>query len=66
MGLSMLLQAVTAEKNQRTSLLVMALVFSAVTATMASGLALYFFMNALLSVGQTAFVKKIKSWRGSV
>jgi YidC/Oxa1 family membrane protein insertase len=64
LALSMILQALTADKSQRWSLLAMALIFGAITANMAAGLTLYILMNALLSVLQTYLINKARSlWR---
>ncbi len=49
----MLGQAATTEPQQRTSVLVMAFIFGAVTANFSAGLALYICVSTLLSVAQT-------------
>lgn len=51
--LGMLGQAATTEPQQRTSVLVMAFIFGAVTANFSAGLALYICVSTLLSVAQT-------------
>lgn len=59
--IAMLLQAVLArDATQRISGIIMALVFGAVTANFAAGLALYIAVSVLLAVGQTALVKRFR------
>jgi YidC/Oxa1 family membrane protein insertase len=58
-GLTMIVQAGFADKQQRASILVMALIFGAFTTTLSAGLALYIFVSTFLSVAQTAFQKKL-------
>ena len=59
-AISMLLQAFTVEPSQRVQLIVMALVFGAVTANMSAGLCLYIFMSTLLGIIQTVVQQKLK------
>lgn len=58
---SMLLQAATADKSQRSALLIAALVFGAVTASLPSGLALYILANALLGTGEKMLARHVKT-----
>lgn len=59
--LAMLLSSLSVEPKQRASIVVMALVFGAITAKLSAGLALYFALNTLLGVIQTRMVPLIKS-----
>ena len=56
-ALSMLGQATTADPKQRLSMVAMAFVFGAFTASFSAGLALYIGMSTLLSVAQTRILK---------
>jgi YidC/Oxa1 family membrane protein insertase len=58
--ISMLLQAATADKQQRFAVVAMALVFGAISANLAAGLCLYILVSTVLSVGQTALQRKFK------
>jgi len=58
--LSMVAQALTADKAQRFSLLAMAILFGAITSSLAAGLTIYILMNAVLGVLQTYVVGKIR------
>ena len=58
-ALTMLVQAGFADKQQRVSILVMALIFGAFTTTLSAGLALYIFVSTLLSVVQTVAQKSM-------
>lgn len=53
----MLAQAATADSQQRMSIVAMALVFGAITASLSSGLALYISVSTLLGVAQTRLLK---------
>jgi YidC/Oxa1 family membrane protein insertase len=55
---SMLLQAATVDASQRVQLIVMALVFGALTSTMSAGLCLYIFMSTILGVLQTVVQRR--------
>lgn len=57
-GASMLIQALTVDPNQRVQLMVMALIFGAITASLASGLVLYIVMSTLLGILQTVVQKR--------
>jgi len=57
---SMLLQAVTVEPKMRVQIMVMALVFGAITISLSVGLCLYIFMSTVLSVAQSIIQKKLK------
>lgn len=57
---SMLMQSVSAEPKQRMTLATMALVFGAFAVNFSAGLALYFFINTLLTVMQTMLQKRFK------
>jgi len=57
---AMLAQAATADSQQRMSVIAMALVFGAVTASFSAGLALYICTNTVLSVLQTSALKWLK------
>ncbi len=58
--IGMLAQAMFADKQQRMSLIAMALIFGAVTASLSSGLALYISVSTLLGVLQTRLLKYLK------
>lgn len=58
---TMLLNALSVEPQQRISLIVMAFVFGAITAKLSAGLALYFALNTLLGVVQTRIAPLIKA-----
>ncbi|HSW73606.1 MAG TPA: membrane protein insertase YidC [Candidatus Limnocylindria bacterium] len=58
---SILLQASTGDAGQRMQMMVMALVFGAITSTMAAGLCLYIFMSTLLSALQNFVQKTFKA-----
>ncbi|MDP3889157.1 MAG: YidC/Oxa1 family insertase periplasmic-domain containing protein, partial [bacterium] len=55
-GLAMLGQAMTVEASQRMTMIVMALVFGAVTAYLSAGLALYIVVSTALGVLQTMII----------
>ncbi len=55
--LAMFVQAAYAEKNQRVTIIAMALMFGAVMAQFAAGLVLYFVMHSALTILQTRVVK---------
>ncbi len=55
---SMLLQATTVDAAQRVQLIVMAVVFGAITASLSAGLCLYIFMSTILGVAQTMLQKR--------
>lgn len=57
---AMLAQAVTADAQQRLSLIAMAFIFGALSSNFAAGLALYFFVSTLLGVLQTNIVRYYK------
>jgi YidC/Oxa1 family membrane protein insertase len=57
-ALIMLVQAFTVDQKQRVQLIVMALIFGAITANLAAGLVLYIFMSTLLGVVQTIVQKR--------
>ncbi len=59
-AVSMLLQATTVDASQRVQLIVMALVFGAITANLSAGLCLYIFMSTLLGVLQTMVQQRFK------
>jgi len=61
MGLTMLFQAATVDKNQRLMFIVMAFVVGAITANMSAGLALYIMMSVGLGALQTFIQKKMKA-----
>lgn len=54
---SMLVTAVNADEKQQLALIAMAIVFGGITASLASGLALYFIANALFNVFQSWIIK---------
>lgn len=56
----MVAQAVTAPSSQRLTILAMALIFGAIAANFAAGLALYLFVNTFLSVLQVIIQRKFK------
>lgn len=56
----MLIQAVSAEPQQRFAVIAMALVFGAISANLAAGLCLYILVSTMLSVGQTAMQRRFK------
>ncbi|HZW61956.1 MAG TPA: membrane protein insertase YidC [Candidatus Babeliales bacterium] len=57
---TMLAQATTVEASQRMQMVVMALVFGAITANLSAGLCLYIFMSTLLGIIQTVVQQKMK------
>ncbi len=59
--ISMIMQALTADKSQRFTLLAMALLFGAITANLAAGLTIYILMNTVLTVLQTYVIGKIRA-----
>ncbi len=60
-GGSLLMQAMQGgDEQQKTSGLVMALIFGAVAANFSAGLALYFLISTLLGIAQTRVVKYLK------
>jgi len=56
----MLIQAATTDPKQRTTILVMALVFGAISSSFSAGLALYIFSSVLLGLLQTFLIKRFK------
>jgi YidC/Oxa1 family membrane protein insertase len=56
-AVAMLAQATTVDPKQRASLVAMALIFGAVTASLSSGLALYIVVSTALAVLQTVMVR---------
>lgn len=60
LALSMLMQAATADAQQRLFMIALALVFGAMAASFSAGLALYIFMSTLLGVLQTSLFKYVK------
>jgi YidC/Oxa1 family membrane protein insertase len=59
-ALAMLLQATTVDAAQRMQLIIMALVFGAITANLSAGLCLYIFMSTLLGVVQAMIQQRCK------
>jgi YidC/Oxa1 family membrane protein insertase len=59
--LAMLAQAATTDSQQRMSVIAMAFVFGAFTASFSAGLALYICVSTILGVLQTRFVKYLNS-----
>lgn len=59
-GLGMMASALTADAKQRMSIIVVALIFTAFSANLSAGLALYICINTLLSVGQTYMLKLLQ------
>jgi YidC/Oxa1 family membrane protein insertase len=60
-GISMLLQASTTDAGQRVQMIIMAIVFSLITATLSAGLCLYIFMSTLLGALQSMAQKSFKA-----
>ncbi len=54
---SMLVTAIQADEKQQIALIAMAIIFGGITASLASGLALYFIANALFNVFQSWLIK---------
>ncbi len=59
-AITMVVQATTVDPKQRVQLLIMALIFGALTASLASGLVLYIFMSTVLGIIQTVVQQKLK------